>query len=220
MSSLAAGSETPQTEPTMYRDTTKERKYPCTICGKRFTRPSSLACHRRIHTGEKPHVCRFPDCGKQFSVQSNLRRHMRIHEKAQQPSKVKKPRAKPKAKPASGSADGLRPMDLSLDVSAALTQTMGLMDMPQLYEFPLTAPVGFPGQMNSRPLLTPQIPSMQRACTDKPSFVPSVFPVSMQTPLSVPQMQSMPALPLLLAPCSPFPLSTFQDTLNFSLNLH
>ncbi|KAJ2658741.1 hypothetical protein IWW48_003889 [Coemansia sp. RSA 1200] len=64
------------------RITTKERKYPCVICGKRFTRPSSLACHRRIHTGEKPHSCAFPGCGKQFSVQSNLRRHMRIHEKA------------------------------------------------------------------------------------------------------------------------------------------
>ncbi|KAJ1794899.1 hypothetical protein LPJ59_004445, partial [Coemansia sp. RSA 2399] len=59
----------------------KERKYACLICDKRFTRPSSLACHRRTHTGEKPHMCMFPGCGKQFSVQSNLRRHMRIHEK-------------------------------------------------------------------------------------------------------------------------------------------
>ncbi|KAJ2553018.1 hypothetical protein EV175_003096 [Coemansia sp. RSA 1933] len=64
----------------------KERKYQCMVCNKRFTRPSSLACHRRTHTGEKPHVCMFPGCGKQFSVQSNLRRHMRIHEKTLLPS--------------------------------------------------------------------------------------------------------------------------------------
>ncbi|KAJ2403222.1 hypothetical protein GGI23_000091 [Coemansia sp. RSA 2559] len=64
----------------------KERKYACLICDKRFTRPSSLACHRRTHTGEKPHMCMFPGCGKQFSVQSNLRRHMRIHEKTLLPT--------------------------------------------------------------------------------------------------------------------------------------
>ncbi|KAJ2749465.1 hypothetical protein IWQ56_007223 [Coemansia nantahalensis] len=68
------------------RETTKERKYPCAACGKRFTRPSSLACHRRTHTGEKPHVCPVAGCGRQFSVQSNLRRHMRIHEKTLSPT--------------------------------------------------------------------------------------------------------------------------------------
>ncbi|KAI8320552.1 hypothetical protein GQ54DRAFT_245983, partial [Martensiomyces pterosporus] len=57
----------------------KERKYPCAICDKRFTRPSSLACHKYTHTGERPHVCIFPNCNKRFSVRSNLRRHLKVH---------------------------------------------------------------------------------------------------------------------------------------------
>ncbi|KAJ2345189.1 hypothetical protein IWW50_000111 [Coemansia erecta] len=149
---------TKQSVPVYRRDTTKERKYPCTTCGKRFTRPSSLACHRRIHTGEKPHMCRFPGCGKQFSVQSNLRRHMRIHEKAQGGSPVvvkKTKRAKAGAAPTPTPSlvwdsddtrrlqDGgsLRPMGLTLDVAA----WSSALDMSALYadlDVPLTAPVG------------------------------------------------------------------------------
>ncbi|KAJ1950944.1 hypothetical protein FBU59_000443 [Linderina macrospora] len=64
------------------RTTLKERKYMCQLCEKKFTRPSSLACHKYTHTGERPHVCYFPNCGKRFSVRSNLKRHLKVHTKA------------------------------------------------------------------------------------------------------------------------------------------
>ncbi|RCH96892.1 hypothetical protein CU097_014815 [Rhizopus azygosporus] len=55
------------------------RRYKCSVCPKRFTRPSSLATHMHSHTGEKPYACEFKDCGRRFSVVSNLRRHAKIH---------------------------------------------------------------------------------------------------------------------------------------------
>ncbi|KAG5359491.1 Zinc finger protein [Yarrowia sp. C11] len=55
------------------------KKHVCTVCGKRFTRPSSLQTHTYSHTGEKPFRCEFSGCGRQFSVVSNLRRHQKIH---------------------------------------------------------------------------------------------------------------------------------------------
>ncbi|KAG5520103.1 hypothetical protein PMAC_001179 [Pneumocystis sp. 'macacae'] len=59
--------------------TTRYKHYVCPQCFKTFSRPSNLKVHIYTHTGERPFVCTFRNCGRSFSVRSNLRRHMRIH---------------------------------------------------------------------------------------------------------------------------------------------
>ena len=49
----------------------------CTICGKMFTRFSTLEEHLLIHSGDKPHKCGI--CGKSFARRSALIKHKRIH---------------------------------------------------------------------------------------------------------------------------------------------
>jgi transcription elongation factor Elf1 len=49
----------------------------CTVCGKRFVRPSARETHMYSHTGEKPFTCNV--CGRSFSVHSNLKRHAKVH---------------------------------------------------------------------------------------------------------------------------------------------
>ena len=56
----------------------KARKYPCTVCDKRFTRPSTLKTHMNSHTGNRPFACNVAGCGWRFTVFSNLKRHARI----------------------------------------------------------------------------------------------------------------------------------------------
>ncbi|WVQ81188.1 hypothetical protein IAT38_003310 [Cryptococcus sp. DSM 104549] len=59
------------------------RKHSCVVCDKRFGRPSALTTHMNSHTGQRPYICHWPGCGRDFSVHSNCRRHVRVvHEKS------------------------------------------------------------------------------------------------------------------------------------------
>ncbi|KAF8759694.1 hypothetical protein RHS01_01751, partial [Rhizoctonia solani] len=48
-------------------------------CDKTFGDSSSLARHRRTHTGRRPYKCDEPLCDKTFTRRTTLNRHMRVH---------------------------------------------------------------------------------------------------------------------------------------------
>ncbi|KIY68986.1 hypothetical protein CYLTODRAFT_421118 [Cylindrobasidium torrendii FP15055 ss-10] len=60
-------------------DDISSKRHLCTICNKRFNRPSSLRIHLNTHTGATPFRCPYPECGREFNVNSNMRRHYRNH---------------------------------------------------------------------------------------------------------------------------------------------
>ncbi|XP_031693685.1 zinc finger and SCAN domain-containing protein 22-like [Oncorhynchus kisutch] len=55
----------------------KEKRFPCSFCGKAFSFPKQVEIHQRIHTGEKPFGCHH--CRASFSHLSSLKRHQRVH---------------------------------------------------------------------------------------------------------------------------------------------
>eukprot|EP00063_Salmo_salar_P089947 XP_014064782.1 PREDICTED: zinc finger protein 112-like [Salmo salar] len=55
----------------------KEKRFPCSFCGKTFSFPKQVEIHQRMHTGEKPFGCHL--CEKRFSHQHHLKRHQRVH---------------------------------------------------------------------------------------------------------------------------------------------
>ncbi|XP_024292365.2 zinc finger and BTB domain-containing protein 20 isoform X1 [Oncorhynchus tshawytscha] len=55
----------------------KEKRFPCSFCGKAFSFPKQVEIHQRMHTGEKPFGCHL--CRANFSHSSSLKRHQRVH---------------------------------------------------------------------------------------------------------------------------------------------
>uniref|UniRef100_A0A8C7NZL0 C2H2-type domain-containing protein n=1 Tax=Oncorhynchus mykiss TaxID=8022 RepID=A0A8C7NZL0_ONCMY len=55
----------------------KEKRFPCSFCGKAFSFPKQVEVHQRIHTGEKPFSCHL--CRASFSHSSSLKRHQMVH---------------------------------------------------------------------------------------------------------------------------------------------
>ncbi len=48
-------------------------------CAHRFSDTCEVTTHPGTHSGKKPFVCSYEDCGRTFAHSYNLRRHLRIH---------------------------------------------------------------------------------------------------------------------------------------------
>merc|ERR1719153_76005 len=59
--------------------------YPCSHCGKEFTKKANMKVHERIHTGEKPYMCNV--CGQTFGGASNLYHHKKKHHPEEEEAK-------------------------------------------------------------------------------------------------------------------------------------
>lgn len=57
-----------------------ERPHVCEFenCNKNFSDSSSLARHRRIHTGKRPYKCRHEGCNKSFARKNVLTTHQKV----------------------------------------------------------------------------------------------------------------------------------------------
>ncbi|XP_045579115.1 zinc finger protein 662 isoform X2 [Salmo salar] len=62
---------------TVSRSGGKEKRFPCSFCGKAFSFPKQVQIHQRVHTGVKPFSC--TQCHMCFAQTGDLKRHQRVH---------------------------------------------------------------------------------------------------------------------------------------------
>ncbi|NP_001075094.1 zinc finger protein 688 [Bos taurus] len=71
-----AGAQSPAPVPSADAQAS-QRRHVCADCGRRFTYPSLLVSHRRMHSGERPFPC--PECGMRFKRKFAVEAHQWIH---------------------------------------------------------------------------------------------------------------------------------------------
>lgn len=54
-------------------------KHICKQCGKTFKRAHNLKIHGRLHNGDRPYGCPFPECEKEFRWKSSIVSHINWH---------------------------------------------------------------------------------------------------------------------------------------------
>ena len=52
--------------------------YKCELCQKMFHVENDYKVHMKIHSGEKPYICNFPNCFRKFNRKANLELHEKI----------------------------------------------------------------------------------------------------------------------------------------------